>query len=388
MNITWTLALLIFYLLFPVLILFLEIKYAWIRKVSPVVICYITGFIIGNIGILPLGADKLQDNINMIVIPLAIPLLLFSIDIRRYWKMAKSTLVSLILGVLSALVMVIFGFFLLKDSIPDIWKVSGMLVGLYTGGTPNIASIKVALDVDPNTYIVTHTYDLMIGAFILLFLITIGQKFFLLFMRPFKPSDGLKAEDPSKEFAELTTYEGIFKKEIFLPLLAALGVAILIFGVIGGLSFLLPENSQMPIVILGITTLALLASLSPRINKIEKTFQAGMYFILIFCLVVSSMADIRKILFDMNWNLLFYIILAVPGALLLHAFLSWIFKVDADNMIISSTALSMSPPFVPVVAAAIKNKDVILSGIIIGVIGYAIGNYLGVAIAYLLDNFG
>ena len=55
-----------------------------------------------------------------------------------------------------------------------------------------------------------------------------------------------------------------------------------------------------------------------------------------------------------------------------------------DDYIITSTALSNSPPFVPVVAAAIKNKDVVMSGMIIGVIGYAIGNYLGVAIAYLL----
>ena len=43
-----------------------------------------------------------------------------------------------------------------------------------------------------------------------------------------------------------------------------------------------------------------------------------------------------------------------------------------------------SAPFVPVVAAAIRNKEVVIPGMIIGVIGYAIGNYLGVAIAYLL----
>jgi uncharacterized membrane protein len=46
--------------------------------------------------------------------------------------------------------------------------------------------------------------------------------------------------------------------------------------------------------------------------------------------------------------------------------------------------LSNSPPFVPVVAAAMRNKEVVVPGMIIGVIGYAIGNYLGVAIAYLL----
>ena len=60
------------------------------------------------------------------------------------------------------------------------------------------------------------------------------------------------------------------------------------------------------------------------------------------------------------------------------------FWIQPDEFIITSTALSNSPPFVPVVAAALKNKEVVIPGMIIGVIGYAIGNYLGVAVAYLL----
>ena len=69
---------------------------------------------------------------------------------------------------------------------------------------------------------------------------------------------------------------------------------------------------------------------------------------------------------------------------MLHSFLSWIFRINTDDFIMTSTALSNSPPFVPVVAAALKNKEVMVPGMIIGVLGYAIGNYLGVAIAYLL----
>ncbi len=79
-----------------------------------------------------------------------------------------------------------------------------------------------------------------------------------------------------------------------------------------------------------------------------------------------------------------FIGLVIVGSLILHALLSWIFRINVDDYIITSTALSNSPPFVPVVAAALRNKEVVVPGMIIGVIGYAIGNYLGVAIAYLL----
>ena len=68
------------------------------------------------------------------------------------------------------------------------------------------------------------------------------------------------------------------------------------------------------------------------------------------------------------------------GSLILHLILAKIFKVDADNFLITSTAFVFSPPFVPLVANALKNKDVIVTGITGGIIGYIIGNYLGVAL--------
>jgi uncharacterized membrane protein len=55
------------------------------------------------------------------------------------------------------------------------WKISGMLVGVYTGGTPNLASLQLALEVDPSTYVMTHTFDMLLSAIFLLFLISVGK---------------------------------------------------------------------------------------------------------------------------------------------------------------------------------------------------------------------
>ena len=75
------------------------------------------------------------------------------------------------------------------------------------------------------------------------------------------------------------------------------------------------------------------------------------------------------------------------GSLILHLILSKIFRVNADDFLITTTAFIFSPPFVPLVADALKNKDVIITGITVGIIGYIIGNYLGVALAYFLKGF-
>jgi len=374
----------LFYTLFPALVLYLAQKYSLIRRIGSVVICYAVGLLIGNIGILPENSEEFQDVLTTIAIPLAIPLILFSLDARSWFKMAPKTMLSLILGLVSMLVMVFLGYFLFIKNINEIWKVSGLLVGVYSGGTPNIAAIKLVLNVDPDTYILTHTYDLIIGAFLLLFLITGAQRFFLLFMKPYRYQED-RIEN-SKTFGiseDFESYSGIFRRPVFLPLLKAIGFSILIFGIGGGLSLIVPENAKMAVVILCITTLGILASLLPFVNKIGKTFQAGMYLILIFCLVVASMADISK--FSLSSMPLFtYIFIAVIGSLFLHAILSAIFKINVDDFLITTTALAMSPPFVPVIAAALKNKKIIIPGLVVGIIGYAVGNYLGVFVATVL----
>ena len=64
--------------------------------------------------------------------------------------------------------------------------------------------------------------------------------------------------------------------------------------------------------------------------------------------------------------------------------LAKIFKVDSDTMVITSVALINSPLFVPMIAENMKNKNVIITGITIGIIGYAVGNYLGILVYQLL----
>ena len=380
--------LVLFYFLFPVLIIHLDKKYTLVNRIGTVVICYGMGLLIGNIGILPDGIAEFQENIYSLCVILAIPLLLFSLDIRKWISMAGKTMLSLVLGIASVIIMVVLGYFLFRDVIPDIWKVSGVLVGFYSGGAPNAAAISLALDMEPEVFILTQTYDLVVGAVTLLFLMTVAQRFFLMFMRPYKPADQEEARDTGESYHDkYESYDGIFSRRIFLPFLAAVGLSILILGISAGISQLFSKELNTTLVILGITTLGIAASFIPRVKQIEKTFQGGIYLILVFCLVFASMADISMFSME-SMPLLVYILLAVPGALLLHGILSRIFKVDVDNFLIISVALSMSPPFVPVVASSLKNREIILPGLIIGLVGYAVGNYIGILMGLLIQTFG
>jgi uncharacterized membrane protein len=323
-----------------------------------------------------------------IAIPIALPLLLFSLDIKRWLKMAKEALLSLILGVSSLIIVVVAGYFLFRDQIQESWKVAGMLCGVYTGGTPNLAAIGTALDVSPNVFVLTHTYDLVLGSVTLLFLLTGAQKVFNLILPHFNEShEKIKLKKVIAENEGIDNYLGMLTKKGVIQLSKALGLSVLILGASFAISLLVPKSSQMPVIILLITTFGLLLGTIKSISSIEKTFQTGMYFIIVFSLVVSSMADLRS-MFQIDFlHLFMYVALAVFGSMIVHVFLSYLFKVDSDTTIITISALTFSPLFVPVVAAALKNKDVIITGITTGILGYAFGNYLGVGLAYFLKGF-
>ena len=139
-----------------------------------------------------------------------------------------------------------------------------------------------------------------------------------------------------------------------------LGLSIIIMAIGGSLSLLVPESVQMVTVILTITTLGLVFSNFEAINKIEYTFQLGMYFIIVFSLVVASMGDLFNMFHVEYLHLFSFVALVVLGSMSIHVFLSYLFKVDSDTTIITITALTYSAPFVPVVAGALKNKNLII----------------------------
>lgn len=376
------LILILFFLLAPAGILYLCQKVPFLAKIGAIVLAYLLGFLVGNIGIIDPSYSKIQQTLSEVMVMLAIPLLLFSLRIRSWIKMSGKTFMALLTGIVALVVMITTGYQLFGNQVPEGWKVAGMLTGVYSGGTPNLASIKEALQVTDDTYILTHTYDIVLSTAYLFFLITLGKVLFRRFLPRFQSS--LKSNAGEDGFQSIEEdYSGIFKSRIIVPLLGAVGISVLILATGFGLSTIVPKDYSTVVAILSITTFGILLSLVPAVSRIQKSFETGMYFILVFSLVVASMADFSKFNIE-SLSLLFFVGYAVFGTLLLHVLLAKLFRIDADTTIITSVSMIFSPPFVPLVAGALKNKEIILSGLITGLIGYAIGNYLGITIAFLL----
>ncbi len=381
-----TILLVFFYLFTPLLILYSCQKLSILRRLGAIIIAYGVGLVAGVSGLLPENSTEIQNIIVTITIPLSLPLMLFSSDIKAWTKLAGTTVVSLIIALFAVVTSVIIGYLIfMTDGIDELWKVGGLLIGVYTGGTPNLAALKIMLDVDSDIYIITHAYDMIIGAGYFFFLITIGQKVFNYVLPKFKPGITGSKQNELFDMSAIPMW-GLLKKENRIPMLKGLGISVAIFAFAGATTLFIPENSQMIVVILLITTLGILMSLLSSVKKLNNTFELGMYLILIFSIDVASMVDVTNLV-NASSTIFYYVFLVIFGSLFLQVVLSVIFKVDTDTAIITSTALICSPPFVPAVAGALKNKEIIVPGITVGIIGYAVGNYLGVLVAEFLHTF-
>ena len=371
--------------LIPAGVLMLCRRYRFLGKIGPVLILYALGIVIGNIGLMPGQMPAVQEILSNAMVPLAIPLMLFGCTFKL--SGARSQILAMVTGLISVTVAVTAGYLIFGNDIQEGAKVGGMLTGVYTGGTINLAALKTMLGVDEETYILINSYDILVSFIYLSFLLAIGIKLF----RKFLPNEtsGFSKKDADEIQAEIekeneNPYKGLFTRSGMSQAGKMLGLTILIVGISAGTALLLPESMFMTIFILMLTTLGIAFSFIRKVRETKYSYDIGMYFIYIFCIVVASMADLSKLDLVGGMGLLGYLLVVVFGSLLLQVISAKIFRIDSDMMVISSVTFINSPPFVPMMAAAMKNKDVLIPGLTIGVIGYAAGNYLGFLMSQLL----
>ncbi len=362
--------------LVPALTAWAATKWKIIKTISPVVLCYAVGIFLANVPVIAL--DK---NVSMYAffaaILLAIPLLLLSIDVGGWLRLARSTLFSTLLAAASVTIVSFVAFLIFQGRIDDNWKVSGMLVGTFTGGSPNMSAIGAALEAPNELIVLVNAADVLICSFYFLFIISAGPRFFGRILPPF-PMDRRKEKTESTRLLK--------QRPSFGQRVAGILLGIAIAAVGGAFWFVTAEGYQMIVVILAVTSLAILLSFLRPVRSLPGTYESGQWILLIFCVAIGSLADFENLISMSPW-VLAYTGVVLFGTVFLHLLLCGGLKVDRDTWIITSTAAILSPAFVGVVADRLNNREVVVSGVTSGLIGFAVGNYLGVSIALLLHRF-
>ena len=374
------------YILFPFIIIILFSRYKWAKVAGTVILAYAVGIIPALFGLTHFEDGSLglniQKNIMNIAVPIAIPLMLFNCNFKLWTKSLPKTAAALGGGLAAVLIAVISGFFLFRQAgISDIANVAAMMTGIYTGGTMNFNALGAALHVESTTIATVLAFEMIVTFPLIMFIVGGGYRLFRKLL-PFKDEASVVESDEADSLEHgVEQYGDLLRWRVFLRSLVGLAISIGFLAIGAGLSLLITGKLNELVIILTITTLSIIASFSPKIRNIPKTFELGMFFILLFSVVVASQFDIQS-LDSGSLGIGAFVLFIIVVATLLHLLFCRLFKVSGDLFGVALVALLCSPPFVPPVVGAMGNKKVLISGIVIGLIGYAIGTYLGVALAY------
>ena len=380
------------YVLVPVLIIECFKRWTWMQKIGTVVAAYAVGIIFALTGFVhfepetaeALSFGKIQSTLMSIAVPLAIPLMLFNCDFKLWTKALPKTIWSLVGGIVAVLVAVISGYFIFRNpDIPDFNNVAAMMTGIYTGGTMNFNALGASLGVDKTQMAIVLAFEMVLTTPYIFFIIGGGYKVFRKIL-PYQDITRKGRRDEEVETKDVENYRGMFTKKNIGGMLAGLGLSVLFLAIGAGLALLLTGKLNELVVILTITTLSIIASFFKKVRELPKTFELGMFFILIFSVIVASLFDIHSVNGG-SLSIGLFVAWVMIVAAVLHLILCRIMHVSGDLFCVSQIALLCSPPFVPPVVGAMQNKKVLISGIVIGLVGYAIGTYLGVAIALILN---
>lgn len=380
--------------------IYAEQTWAWASKMSGAIVALLGALILTNVGIIPTNCVFFDDIVWGFVVPMAIPLLLLSCDIRKIGREAGKILVVFLFGAVGTTVGAILGFKLLGNHVDNLAGVAAMMTGSYIGGTVNFAAMSAAFEVPGEASSAAVVADNLLMTLYFFVLIAIPSiKFFRSkFSHPHL--DEVEAKGISEEAkTQAAAFWG--KKPISLCDIAInLAISVIVVWVsteiAAVISAAFPTNEGRGVVndLIGglfgnkyliLTTISMIiaTAFSKPLEKLGGSQEIGTYLIYLFFFVIGAPASIKAIFLNAPLLLVFCAIMVIVNMLFCFIF-GKIFKFDLEDCILASNACIGGPT--TAAAMAISKGWIKLVGpiMLVGTLGYVIGTYFGTFIGNFL----
>ena len=232
-----------------------------------------------------------------ISVSLAIPILLFSSNFLGWLKHSRTTFISFFLGVVSVVFACVIAYLIFNPKIEDSSKVAGMMIGVYTGGTPNLSAVGLGLSVKKEVFVLLNSADIVFSGIYFLFLITLGKKliskFLPRFISIYNPKNEIQNNENTVDKVNISNSQiKTNPKSIIISIGSALGI----LSIAAGISMLFLGKMAPAIIILIITTLGIGASFIKQAHNLNGTYQTAEYLLLIFAVAMGSLANFSDLI--------------------------------------------------------------------------------------------
>ncbi len=372
-------------LIIVVLAMTIEKKYKWGQVLTGAVIALIFAVILTNLKVLPMEST-VYDTVWDYAIPLSIPMLLFRSNMRKIFKESGKMLLLFTIGSVGTVLGVLIAFVLLKNAIPNLGNIAGMMTGSYIGGGVNFVALSQVFDLDKtmvSATTVADNFNMAIYFVILSALPNIG-----FFRKNFIQSEA--SREHKDEFNKKTYISTFDLALIFATSAAIVAVSNVIAGFFAAkipttnaFSLLLNQLFGNPYLIITTLTMILTTAFPKYFENISGAEEVGSFLIYIFFVVIGVPASIPLIIKTAPLLFVFcFIMVAINMLTVLIG--SKLLKVSLQEAIIASNANIGGPSTAAAMAISKGWYHLIGPGIFAGLFGYIIGNYLGTIVGNIL----
>jgi uncharacterized membrane protein len=343
----------------------------WGSKLSGAVVAIGVAFVLSNLGVIPASAPA-YDVVWSFLVPLAIPLLLFSADLKRILREAGPTLLAFAAGA-AGTVLGTRAMFPLLPLGEEGWKLAGIFCATYVGGSLNYMGTAQALDL--------RSGDLL-AAGVAADNLAMALYFLLLFALPSMPWLRHRFVRRVREAEAELTPERSGPPIGVRSMATALAVAATVCAVGFGFAEVLGMSSSG---ILFVTALIVtLATLFPnRLGSLAGAHEVGVLLMQVFFAVIGASASIALVLEHGTVLFVFAVgILAVHLVVILVA--GRLLRLDLAEIVIASNANMGGPTSAAAMAVARRWDALVIPAILCGTLGYATATFIGVAVGHSL----
>jgi len=368
----------------------LELRTKLFAALGSALVGILLGMLLSNLGIIP-GESPAYEFLGGPAVSAGIILILLTVDVRSVAEAGPTMLAAFAIGGIGSAIGASASALLLSEQIgPETWKLAGQYTATYTGGGVNFAAVGAALETSGELFSAGIAADVTMTAIWMATCLTVP----ILFASRGDSASDENAESPEAPSAggegageadgerAATLHEMLYSSVGPIRLQDLGGMTALVLGTLWVSGWLGTVLAPIPSVLF-LTTIALLLAQLPSVRALPGTGVIGNYLVLIFLAsngAMSVLANIAVIGLPIVYFAL--ITVSVHGVIIFGV--GRLVGIDLKTLAVASQANVGGPASAMALAAARGYTDRLLPGVAVGLVGYAVGNYLGLAVAFVI----
>lgn len=386
--------------------IWLEQTYKWASKVSGAIIALIIAMFAANIGIIPVNSVLYDDIVWGVIVPMGIPLLLLQCNLNKIGKLTGKMLVVFMMGAIGTTVGALIAFNVLKGAyvanggnINDLAGVASMMTGSYIGGGVNFAAMADAQGLKGTDVAAAATVadNLLMAAYFFVLIFIAGMRWFRnKFSHPYIDEVESGVTTGKTQAAAFWDRKDISLKDIAFNIayaVAVVWVSNIIANIFMGMvpaegrtmfqDFVYKFFGSQYVWITTISVIVATFFTKQVVEKMNGSQEIGTYLIYLFLFVIGVPANIMTVIEKSPLFLVLCFIMVCVN--MVFCFIgAKLCKATLEDAIVASNANIGGPTTAAGMAISQGWTALVGPAMLVGVLGYVVGNYLGTMVGFIL----